>query len=328
MINLANASFRFAGQNKLKFIPNSKWMLNSDCNLFQTLFFFLVLSPLFYYVNTVVFVAGTMRSAKRSLVMRPDVVVRVKRKFSPNSVKRCRFAKMNWKILINHRWCAWQSLHWKSKTCCNYVSNRLINFTWNYSLCLSGKFMNAYIPPFFTVKFGDAAKDKVEDQLLHDIDENIVMKALDGFLIVLSTDGNVVYVSENIHEYIGIQQVLILSANKYKKKLNQTRPFNWHLFTKRFCLGICRLRSLETRFGSTCISAITPNYVTLWKRTPRIRRMAIWHIAVLWFALNAHWPAAVAVSTSRVQPTRYVHRIGFNFVSAPFMPCNKLFSNE
>lgn len=33
------------------------------------------------------------------------------------------------------------------------------------------------------------------------------MKALDGFLIILSTDGDVIYVSENIHEYIGIQQV-------------------------------------------------------------------------------------------------------------------------
>lgn len=46
------------------------------------------------------------------------------------------------------------------------------------------------------------------DQLFSDdVDENVVMKALDGFLIVLSNDGDVVYVSENINEFIGIQQV-------------------------------------------------------------------------------------------------------------------------
>lgn len=39
------------------------------------------------------------------------------------------------------------------------------------------------------------------------MDENAVLNALDGFLIILSTDGDVIYVSENIHEYIGIQQV-------------------------------------------------------------------------------------------------------------------------
>lgn len=50
-------------------------------------------------------------------------------------------------------------------------------------------------------------KFKEEDQLLDKIDENLVMKALDGFLIILSTEGDVIYVSENIQEYIGIQQV-------------------------------------------------------------------------------------------------------------------------
>lgn len=246
--------------------------------------------------------------------MRPDVVVRVKQKFSPNLVKRCRFAKMNWKILINHRWCVWQLLHWKSKTCCNYVSYILINFTWNYSLCLSGKIyerlMWTLTIDFCIVKFGDAAKDIVEDQLLHDIDENVVMKALDGFLIVLSTDGNVIYVSENIHEYIGIQQVCIDFVCEQTK--HQNKPFNCNLFGKRFCLGIFRLRSLEIQFGNTCISAITLNYVTLWKVIRR--RMQMWRIAMFWFALNVHSPAAVAVSISRVQHTRYLlNRIRFDF---------------
>lgn len=50
-------------------------------------------------------------------------------------------------------------------------------------------------------------KFKEEDQQLDKIDENLVMKALDGFLIILSTEGDVIYVSENIQEHIGIQQV-------------------------------------------------------------------------------------------------------------------------
>lgn len=37
--------------------------------------------------------------------------------------------------------------------------------------------------------------------------ENFVMQALDGFLFVLSGDGDVTYVSENVSEYLGIQQV-------------------------------------------------------------------------------------------------------------------------
>lgn len=47
----------------------------------------------------------------------------------------------------------------------------------------------------------------MEDQFIGNIDENVITKALDGFLIILSTEGDVVYVSENIQEYIGIQQV-------------------------------------------------------------------------------------------------------------------------
>ncbi|XP_055300889.1 protein similar isoform X2 [Sitodiplosis mosellana] len=59
-------------------------------------------------------------------------------------------------------------------------------------------------------KFDDEAKQTTDDQQLSNIDENVVMKALDGFLIILSTDGDVIYVSENIHEYIGIQQIEII----------------------------------------------------------------------------------------------------------------------
>lgn len=60
---------------------------------------------------------------------------------------------------------------------------------------------------YISVKFDDETKQKADDQLLNNIDENVVMNALDGFLIILSTDGDVIYVSENIHDHIGIQQV-------------------------------------------------------------------------------------------------------------------------
>lgn len=45
------------------------------------------------------------------------------------------------------------------------------------------------------------------ESLFEDADEHMAMQALDGFLVVLSTDGDIIYVSENINDYIGIQQV-------------------------------------------------------------------------------------------------------------------------
>ena len=40
--------------------------------------------------------------------------------------------------------------------------------------------------------------------------ENMVIQALDGFLLVLSEEGDVTYVSENLSEFLGILQLLIL----------------------------------------------------------------------------------------------------------------------
>lgn len=39
--------------------------------------------------------------------------------------------------------------------------------------------------------------------------ENLVMQAIDGFLLVLSADGDIIFVSENVAEILGIQQVII-----------------------------------------------------------------------------------------------------------------------
>lgn len=37
--------------------------------------------------------------------------------------------------------------------------------------------------------------------------ESVFLKTIDGFVFVLSTDGDFVYVSENICDYLGINQV-------------------------------------------------------------------------------------------------------------------------
>lgn len=37
--------------------------------------------------------------------------------------------------------------------------------------------------------------------------ENLVMEAVDGFLLVLSDDGDIIFVSENVADILGIQQV-------------------------------------------------------------------------------------------------------------------------
>lgn len=39
--------------------------------------------------------------------------------------------------------------------------------------------------------------------------ENLVMQAVDGFLLVLSADGDIIFVSENVSDILGIQQVNI-----------------------------------------------------------------------------------------------------------------------
>jgi hypoxia-inducible factor 1 alpha len=45
-------------------------------------------------------------------------------------------------------------------------------------------------------------------------DEHATLKSLDGFLLVLSVDGDITYVSENIAEHLGLTQVCVLKINK------------------------------------------------------------------------------------------------------------------
>lgn len=39
-------------------------------------------------------------------------------------------------------------------------------------------------------------------------EENITLQALDGFLLILSGDGDITYISENITEHLGVSQVI------------------------------------------------------------------------------------------------------------------------
>lgn len=95
-----------------------------------------------------------------------------------------------------------------------------------FSSFVNKSFSNFYLYRSFTVKYDEAVENSPKDQFYDDVDENMLMKALDGFLIILSKDGDVIYVSENIHEYIGIHQV--------GTSLSSLR--NFPLYPNRFCL--------------------------------------------------------------------------------------------
>lgn len=49
-------------------------------------------------------------------------------------------------------------------------------------------------------------KDKVPEPLK---DESVFLKSLEGFLLVISSEGDFVYLSENVSDYLGITQVNI-----------------------------------------------------------------------------------------------------------------------
>lgn len=55
------------------------------------------------------------------------------------------------------------------------------------------------------------------------LDDELLVQALDGFLMILSVDGDVTYVSENVAEYLGIQQVR-LDKFLYKSRIYLRHP--------------------------------------------------------------------------------------------------------
>lgn len=49
----------------------------------------------------------------------------------------------------------------------------------------------------------------IEDKKLN-IDDSTFLQTLDGFLLVLAKEGDFVYLSENVSDYLGITQVIYL----------------------------------------------------------------------------------------------------------------------
>ncbi|KAL1513011.1 hypothetical protein ABEB36_002499 [Hypothenemus hampei] len=57
----------------------------------------------------------------------------------------------------------------------------------------------------------------VKDKLYkHLKEESAFLKSLDGFILVLSSDGDFIYLSENVSEYLGITQIDLLGQNVYE----------------------------------------------------------------------------------------------------------------
>lgn len=55
----------------------------------------------------------------------------------------------------------------------------------------------------FDLAVSDIPKQKEEIKT----DDSVFLKSLEGFLLVLSPEGDFVYLSENVSDYLGIQQV-------------------------------------------------------------------------------------------------------------------------
>lgn len=78
------------------------------------------------------------------------------------------------------------------------------------------KIKNLDIPPITTEQ--DTLKKEVEEEDSKDFkmkliakfieDEKLALQAMDGFLLVLSNDGDVTFVSENINDILGLSKVI------------------------------------------------------------------------------------------------------------------------
>ena len=46
--------------------------------------------------------------------------------------------------------------------------------------------------------------------------QDLMTEALDGFVLVLLGDGTIVYLSDNIHKYLGLSQVFAFNVSVYR----------------------------------------------------------------------------------------------------------------
>lgn len=85
----------------------------------------------------------------------------------------------------------------------------------------------------FSIFFMQVPVSVAKPELSAKMDE-LFPKALNGFMLVLSSDGNMVYLSENVKDYLGVSQVCqmnlstninIIMRNKLSSDLNNTQKF-------------------------------------------------------------------------------------------------------
>lgn len=47
--------------------------------------------------------------------------------------------------------------------------------------------------------------------------DDLLLKALEGFLLIVSADGDIIFLSENVNEYLGLSQVRCSSHYLFEK---------------------------------------------------------------------------------------------------------------
>lgn len=92
---------------------------------------------------------------------------------------------------------------------------------------------------FFSIAVPDVSE--VEEKMKVS-NEAVFLKSLEGFLLVLSPEGDFVYLSENVNEYLGITQVSYLQFSKQHLHYNVN--------------NICRLTWWDRTFLNTVIPVI------------------------------------------------------------------------
>lgn len=84
------------------------------------------------------------------------------------------------------------------------------------------------------------------NSLLGDEAEQMLINALDGFLLALSEDGDITYVSENITDILGLHQV---RTNELKSAIDEIR---------RNVLGVLEMGEFMTNFNDPSIIFFLP----------------------------------------------------------------------
>jgi len=69
----------------------------------------------------------------------------------------------------------------------------------------------------FAVESDDDSEDIKSAELAQKLNQQYY-KSLDGFLIVIAKNGDIVYVSENVEKYLGLTQVCVCQVDRQKWK--------------------------------------------------------------------------------------------------------------